>query len=51
MTATGSNRPASMSAAGARQRRKLARPQELLDAALDLFVEVSSDNGTRRGKQ
>jgi len=39
MTATGSNRPASMSAAGARQRRKLARPQELLDAALDLFVE------------
>ena len=39
MTATGSNRPALMSAAGARQRRKLARPQELLDAALDLFVE------------
>src|SRR6187402_285956 len=39
MTATGSNRPASMPAAGARQRRKLARPQELLDAALDLFVE------------
>jgi AcrR family transcriptional regulator len=28
-----------MTAAGARQRRKLARPQELLDAALDLFVE------------
>jgi AcrR family transcriptional regulator len=27
------------SAAGVRQRRKLARPQELLDAALDLFVE------------
>jgi AcrR family transcriptional regulator len=39
MTATGSNRPASMSAAGARQRRKLERPRELLDAALDLFVE------------
>jgi len=39
MTATGTNRPASMTAAGARQRRKLARPQELLDAALDLFVE------------
>src|SRR6476661_8698678 len=39
MTATGTNRPASMNAAGARQRRKLARPQELLDAALDLFVE------------
>jgi len=39
MTATGSNRPASMTAVGTRQRRKLARPQELLDAALDLFVE------------
>ncbi len=39
MTATGSNHPASTPAAGARQRRKLARPQELLDAALDLFVE------------
>ena len=24
---------------GPRQRRKLARPQELLDAALELFVE------------
>src|SRR5205814_5695113 len=40
MAATGSNRPASMTTAvGTRQRRKLARPQELLDAALDLFVE------------
>ena len=39
MTATGSNRPASMPAAGTRQRRKLERPQELLDAALELFVE------------
>jgi len=39
MTATGSDRPASMTAVGPRQRRKLARPQELLDAALDLFVE------------
>src|SRR5678816_4528045 len=39
MTATGSNRPASMPAAGARQRRRLERPRELLDAALDLFVE------------
>jgi TetR/AcrR family transcriptional regulator len=39
MTATGSNRPASMPAAGTRQRRKLERPQELLDSALDLFVE------------
>ena len=39
MTATASNRTLSMSSAGARQRRKLARPGELLDAALDLFVE------------
>lgn len=39
MTATGATRPTSTPAVGARQRRKLARPQELLDAALDLFVE------------
>ncbi|HSC62888.1 MAG TPA: TetR/AcrR family transcriptional regulator [Caldimonas sp.] len=38
MTATAAKRPASTSA-GARQRRKLERPRELLDAALDLFVE------------
>ena len=33
------NFPLPTPAAGARQRRKDARPQELLDAALDLFVE------------
>jgi AcrR family transcriptional regulator len=39
LTATAATRPRSTPAVGARQRRKLARPQELLDAALDLFVE------------
>ncbi len=38
-TAPASAEPAEAADAGVRQRRKEARPQELLDAALELFVE------------